>query len=50
MFADQFLQISSRLASEYVYGFGEQMHESWQHNLEWQKHGMFARDQGVGVS
>ena len=50
IFADQFLQVSSRLSSNYVYGFGEQEHENFKHNLDWKKHGMFSRDQGVGVS
>lgn len=49
MFADQFLMISTSVASEYIYGFGEHMHETFKHNMDWQTHGMFSRDQGVGV-
>ncbi|XP_078486588.1 sucrase-isomaltase, intestinal [Ciona intestinalis] len=48
MFSDQFLQISTKLASEYVYGFGEHMHESFKHDMSWKTYGMFSRDQGVG--
>ncbi|XP_077970548.1 maltase-glucoamylase-like [Styela clava] len=48
MFADQFLQISTRVASEYIYGFGEHMHESFKHDMNWKTYGMFSRDQGVG--
>uniref|UniRef100_H2ZBD5 alpha-glucosidase n=1 Tax=Ciona savignyi TaxID=51511 RepID=H2ZBD5_CIOSA len=48
MFADQFLQLSTKLSSEYVYGFGEHMHESFKHDLNWKTFGMFSRDEGVG--
>uniref|UniRef100_H2ZBD9 alpha-glucosidase n=1 Tax=Ciona savignyi TaxID=51511 RepID=H2ZBD9_CIOSA len=46
MFADQFLQLSTKLSSEYVYGFGEHMHESFKHDLNWKTFGMFSRDEG----
>ncbi|XP_076803980.1 sucrase-isomaltase, intestinal-like [Clavelina lepadiformis] len=47
-FADQFLQLSTYLPSEYIYGFGEHMHESFKHDMQWKSYGMFSRDQGVG--
>ncbi|XP_060598146.1 sucrase-isomaltase, intestinal-like [Ruditapes philippinarum] len=44
--SDQFLQISTKLPSEDVYGFGENLHDTFRHNLSttttWP---MFARDQ-----
>jgi len=49
IFAEQFLQISTKLASSYIYGFGEHMHETFLHDMNWKSHGMFSRDQGVGV-
>ncbi|XP_028393180.1 sucrase-isomaltase, intestinal-like [Dendronephthya gigantea] len=45
IFSDQYLQISTRLPSKYIYGFGEQEHESFLHELKWQRLGMFTRDQ-----
>ena len=50
VFADQFLQISTRLPSEYVYGFGEHEHSSFKHDLNWKTLGMFSRDQPPWVS
>jgi hypothetical protein len=48
VFNKQFLQISTKLASDKVYGFGENNHESFKHNLNFKSWGMFARDQGPG--
>lgn len=45
-FSDQFLQISTRLPSSNLYGFGEQSHDSLRHDLNWQKWGFFTRDDG----
>ncbi|XP_041359340.1 maltase-glucoamylase, intestinal-like [Gigantopelta aegis] len=46
-FADQFLQIATRLPSQYVYGLGENLHKSLRHNLWYQTWPAFSRDQPV---
>ncbi|PIK61599.1 putative sucrase-isomaltase, intestinal [Apostichopus japonicus] len=45
IFEDQFLQLSTKLPSHNVYGFGEHEHESFRHDLNWRRWGSFARDQ-----
>lgn len=45
-----FIQISTRLASQYVYGFGETEHATYRQDLNWHTWGMFTRDQPPGVS
>uniref|UniRef100_A0A8C5KHT8 Sucrase-isomaltase, intestinal n=1 Tax=Jaculus jaculus TaxID=51337 RepID=A0A8C5KHT8_JACJA len=47
-FNDQFLQISTRLPSEYLYGFGEVEHTAFKRDLNWHTWGMFTRDQPPG--
>ncbi|XP_052438648.1 sucrase-isomaltase, intestinal-like [Carassius gibelio] len=47
-FSDQFLQISTRLPTEYVYGFGETEHPTYKHSLNFNKYGLFAKDQPPG--
>uniref|UniRef100_H0V6I4 Sucrase-isomaltase, intestinal n=1 Tax=Cavia porcellus TaxID=10141 RepID=H0V6I4_CAVPO len=47
-FNDQFLQISTRLPSEYLYGFGELEHTAFKRDLNWHTWGMFTRDQPPG--
>lgn len=47
-FNDQFIQISTRLPSEYVYGFGEVEHRQFKRDLNWHTWGMFTRDQPPG--
>lgn len=47
-FEDQFLQIATRLPSTNVYGFGENVHGSLRHDLNWKTWPMFARDQPTG--
>uniref|UniRef100_A0A8C4JJE3 alpha-glucosidase n=1 Tax=Dromaius novaehollandiae TaxID=8790 RepID=A0A8C4JJE3_DRONO len=47
-FSDMFLQISTRLASQYIYGFGESEHSTFRHDMNWNTWGMFARDQPPG--
>ncbi|XP_023592691.1 probable maltase-glucoamylase 2 [Trichechus manatus latirostris] len=47
-FNDMFLSISTRLPSEYIYGFGETEHESFKRNTGWNTWGMFARDESPG--
>ncbi|MBZ3887981.1 Sucrase-isomaltase, intestinal [Sciurus carolinensis] len=48
-FNDQFIQISTRLPSEYIYGFGEVEHTAFKRDLNWHTWGMFTRDQPPGV-
>ncbi|XP_069474583.1 sucrase-isomaltase, intestinal [Ambystoma mexicanum] len=43
-FSDMFIQISTRLPSNYVYGFGETEHKTFRHDLNWNTWGMFAKD------
>ncbi|XP_048201809.1 sucrase-isomaltase, intestinal [Perognathus longimembris pacificus] len=47
-FNDQFIQISTRLPSEYIYGFGEVEHTAFRRDLKWNTWGMFTRDQPPG--
>ncbi|NXU39340.1 MGA protein, partial [Drymodes brunneopygia] len=47
-FSDMFIQISTRLASQYIYGFGEAEHPTFRHNMSWHTWGMFTRDQPPG--
>ncbi|XP_075403992.1 sucrase-isomaltase, intestinal [Tenrec ecaudatus] len=47
-FNDQFIQISTRLPSEYVYGFGEVEHTAFKRDMNWHTWGMFTRDQPPG--
>ncbi|XDV11576.1 hypothetical protein PO909_000477, partial [Leuciscus waleckii] len=47
-FSDQFLQISTRLPSNYVYGVGETEHPSYNHDLNFHTYGLFAKDQPPG--
>ncbi|XP_054838775.1 sucrase-isomaltase, intestinal [Eublepharis macularius] len=48
IFSDMFIQISTRLPSEYVYGFGETEHKQFRQEMDWKTWGMFARDQPPG--
>nr|XP_029503657.1 maltase-glucoamylase, intestinal-like [Oncorhynchus nerka] len=47
-FSDLFIQVSTRLSSDYVYGFGETEHTSYKHDLNYNTWGMFAKDQPPG--
>ncbi|NXD88637.1 MGA protein, partial [Halcyon senegalensis] len=47
-FSDMFIQISTRLASHYLYGFGESEHPTFRRDLNWHTWGMFSRDQPPG--
>ncbi|KAK5868335.1 hypothetical protein PBY51_009361 [Eleginops maclovinus] len=47
-FSDLFIQVSTRLSSEYVYGFGETEHPTYRHNLNYHTWGMFSKDQPPG--
>ncbi|XP_007946915.1 sucrase-isomaltase, intestinal [Orycteropus afer afer] len=44
-FNDQFIQISTRLPSQYIYGFGEVEHSAFKRDMNWHTWGMFTRDQ-----
>ncbi|XP_075862342.1 putative maltase-glucoamylase 2 [Microcebus murinus] len=44
-FNDKFLSISTRLPSQYIYGFGETEHTAFRRNMSWNVWGMFARDE-----
>ncbi|NXA48925.1 SUIS protein, partial [Nothocercus julius] len=44
-FSDMFIQISTRLASQYIYGFGETEHTMFRRNMSWHTWGLFTRDQ-----
>ncbi|KAL8187964.1 UNVERIFIED_CONTAM: hypothetical protein K2H54_058633 [Gekko kuhli] len=45
---DMFIQISTRLPSQYVYGFGETEHTQYRRDMNWQTWGMFTHDQPPG--
>lgn len=51
IFEDQYIQISNQPPSLFVYGFGEQEHKSFKHNLSaWEVLPIFTRDQFPFVS
>lgn len=45
-----FIQVSTLVPSEYVYGFGEVEHKTYKHDFNYHTYGMFAKDQPPGVS
>ncbi|NXI38584.1 MGA protein, partial [Galbula dea] len=47
-FSNMFLQISTRLPSQYLFGFGENEHNSFRRDMNWHTWGMFTRDQPPG--
>lgn len=47
-FSDMFIQISTRLPSQYIYGFGENEHRTFRQDLDWNTWGMFSKDQPPG--
>ncbi|KAM7121734.1 maltase-glucoamylase isoform 1-T3 [Molossus nigricans] len=47
-FNDMFIRISTRLPSNYIYGFGENEHRTFRRDLNWHTWGMFSRDQPPG--
>lgn len=51
-FSEMFLQVSTRLPSRFIYGFGETEHPTYKHDLNYHTWGMFTKDQppGVGAS
>ncbi|KAL0618381.1 putative maltase-glucoamylase 2 [Plecturocebus cupreus] len=44
-FNDMFISISTRLPSQYIYGFGETEHTAFRRDMNWNTWGMFARDE-----
>ncbi len=48
IFADQFIQFSTQLPNNYIYGIGEHQ-DSFQHITDWTKHTIWARDIGPEV-
>ncbi|XP_034161045.2 sucrase-isomaltase, intestinal [Pangasianodon hypophthalmus] len=48
IFSDLFIQISTLLPSQYIYGFGESERLSFRHNMNWHTWGMFSKDQPPG--
>ncbi|VDP06724.1 unnamed protein product [Soboliphyme baturini] len=46
-FADQFLQLTVKLPSDNVYGFGEQTAHRFKRDMNWRRWTMWARDEGV---
>uniref|UniRef100_A0A3Q3EIB9 alpha-glucosidase n=1 Tax=Labrus bergylta TaxID=56723 RepID=A0A3Q3EIB9_9LABR len=47
-FSDMFIQVSTRLSSEFIYGFGETEHPTYKHDLNYHTWGMFSKDQPPG--
>ncbi|XP_019482550.1 PREDICTED: sucrase-isomaltase, intestinal-like, partial [Hipposideros armiger] len=48
VYSDQYLQISTRLPTEYMYGLGEHIHKRFRHDLYWKTWPIFTRDQLPG--
>ncbi len=49
VYTDKFLQVATSLSTEHhIYGFGENNHESLEHDLGYTSWGMFARDNAPG--
>ncbi|XP_033761031.1 sucrase-isomaltase, intestinal-like isoform X1 [Pecten maximus] len=44
IFTDQFVQISTRLPSPNLYGFGEHQHRRFKHDMNWRTWPIFTRD------
>ncbi|CAG07202.1 unnamed protein product, partial [Tetraodon nigroviridis] len=47
-FSEMFLQVSTRLPSSFIYGFGETEHPTYKHDLNYHTWGMFTKDQPPG--
>lgn len=50
IFSDQYIQLSTRLASSNIYGFGEHTDENFKQDINWKKLSLFARDMSTDVS
>lgn len=44
LFAEQFIQISTKLPSDNIYGFGEHNHRRFRHDMNWKLWPIFTRD------
>ncbi|CAH1781001.1 unnamed protein product, partial [Owenia fusiformis] len=44
IFSDQYIQLTTRLASAHLYGLGEHNHRQFKHNMNWKKWTIFTRD------
>lgn len=47
-FARQYLQISTRVPSQFVYGLGESTHDQLKHKFDYRRWGLFTRDHAIG--
>ncbi|XP_075905811.1 sucrase-isomaltase, intestinal [Nelusetta ayraudi] len=47
-FSDMFIQVSTLVPSEFVYGFGETEHKTYKHDFNYHTYGMFSKDQPPG--
>lgn len=45
LYSDQLIQIATKLPSHNIYGFGENPHQSFKHDMNFKTWPMFARDQ-----
>ncbi|ERE87765.1 sucrase-isomaltase, intestinal-like protein [Cricetulus griseus] len=45
VYSNQYLQISAKLPSDYIYGFGEHIHKRFRHDLYWKTWPIFTRDE-----
>jgi len=50
VYEDQFLEISTRAVSQYMYGLGEHEHPNYLHDFYWKRHSMFTSGDPVKVS
>ncbi|KAK6195135.1 hypothetical protein SNE40_000621 [Patella caerulea] len=46
-YSDQFIQITTRLPSDNLYGFGEHNHRRFRHDMNWKTWSIFTRDIGA---
>ncbi|KAK2153439.1 hypothetical protein LSH36_297g03050 [Paralvinella palmiformis] len=47
--SNQYLTVSTKLPSSFIYGFGENSHQHYRHDMNFRTWGLFARDQAVGT-
>ncbi|GFT67959.1 maltase-glucoamylase, intestinal [Nephila pilipes] len=50
LFSEQYIQLSTRLATSNVYGFGEHTSSTYKHKTNWKKWSLFARDSSTDSS
>jgi len=44
VYSDQYIQLTTELASDNVYGLGEHNHRQFRHDMNWKKWTIFTRD------